>query len=144
MTDDSAYGPTDARPGRPRPNLFEGPDYQGRTAPVPPMPAGAPPMPVVPPRPSAGPVLPAPPTWGPPMPVPARPPAPRLGARETLSRAVFGGFWCVIGVLGVVAAVSGLAKGDVGGFLLSALVATGSGFYARYIFRGGRFRILFW
>lgn len=174
MTDGIAYEPTEARPGRPtclrgdcrqynklemgrscrgcgrrtsirpEPDLFERLGHQGRTAPVPPMPAGAPPMPLAPPRPSVGPVPSAPPAWGPPMPMPAPPPAPGLGARETLSRTVFGGFWCVIGVLGVVAAVSGLARGDVGGFLLSALVATASGCYARYIFRGGRFRILFW
>ncbi|MET7473076.1 hypothetical protein ABZT17_01745 [Streptomyces sp. NPDC005648] len=193
MTEEIAYGPTDARPGqptcpredcrqfnklelgrrcrgcghrtspRPQPDLFRTLGYQPATAPAPPMPTGAPPtwtgappvptgappaptgvppMPFAPPRPSAGPVPAAPPAYGSPM--PARPPAPALGVRETVSRAVFGGFWCLIGAVAVVAAVSGLAKGDVGGFLLSALVATASGFYARYIFRGGRFRILFW
>ncbi|MGI5457149.1 hypothetical protein ACQEWB_29095 [Streptomyces sp. CA-249302] len=149
---DVVYGPTDARPGqptclrrdcrqftklelggrcrgcghrtsiRPRPDLYESLGYQSRPAAVPPMPSGPPPVPAAPPRPAAAP----------------------LGARETASRAVFGGFWCLIAVAGVVAAMKGLTGGDFGGFLLSALVATGSGFYARYIFRGGRFRILFW
>ncbi|MFD8300752.1 hypothetical protein ACFV29_00135 [Streptomyces sp. NPDC059690] len=174
MTDDIAYGPTEARPGqptclredcrqfnklelgrrcrgcghrtspRPEPDLFRRLGYGPPTAPVPPLPTGAPPMPLAPPRPPAGPAPMAPPGYGPPVPMPARPPAAALGVRETASRAVFGGFWCVIAVLGAVAAVSGLAKGDVGTFLLSALVAAASGLYARYIFRGGRFRILFW
>jgi hypothetical protein len=160
MTDDLVYGPTDARPGqptclrpgcrqfnklelgtscrgcghrtatRPRPDLFQTLGYQPRTQPVPPMPTGAPPVPGVPPMPLA-----------PPAPVP--PPAAPLGVRETASRAIFGGFWCLIAVAGVIAAFSQLADGEFGSFLLCALVATASGFYARYIFRGGRFRILF-
>jgi hypothetical protein len=35
-----------------------------------------------------------------------------------------------------------LLHGAFLGFLLSGLVALGSGFYARYIFRGGRFRMI--
>ncbi|MEU6141312.1 hypothetical protein ABZ848_13205 [Streptomyces sp. NPDC047081] len=96
-----------------------------------PEPGGVPPVPSVPPMP-VGP------------PVPDRAPGPPLGARESLSRAVFGGFWCLVAVAGVVAGMKGLRDGDFGGFLLSALVAAASGCYARYIFRGGRFRILFW
>ncbi|NUQ94998.1 MAG: hypothetical protein HOY79_00025 [Streptomyces sp.] len=179
MTDDTVYGPTDARPGqptclrpgcrqhnklelgpqcrgcghrtsiRPRPDLFQTLGYHNRPAPVPPMPADAPPVPSVPPRPVASPFVSAGPAptapagaFGPPA-MPVRPPAQRLGARETASRAIFGGFWCLVTAGGAVAAVKGLTDGDFGGFLLSVLVATASGFYARYIFRGGRFRILF-
>jgi hypothetical protein len=127
MTDDAVYGPTDARPGQP--------GDQPRTTPVPPMPPGAPPMPLAPPLPATPPGA-----WGPtPAPTPAEP----LGVRETLSRTVFGGFWCLVALGGVIAAISRLADGDFGSFLLFALVAAASGFYARYIFRGGRFRILF-
>jgi DNA-directed RNA polymerase subunit RPC12/RpoP len=176
MTDDAAYGPTDARPGqptclhsgcrqfnklelesrcpgcghrtmlRPRPDLFRTLGYQPQNAPAPPMPSGAPsvpPMPLAPPPASLRTVPSAPPGAVAPLTTPIRPPTPRLSGRETASRAVFGGFWCLVAIAGVVAMVSQLADGNFGGFLLSALVATASGFYARYIFRGGRFRILF-
>jgi len=133
MTDDTAYGSTDARPGQP--------GDRPRTTPAPPLPPGAPPMPLAPPLPAAPPGA-----WAPtptPTPTPVPTPAEPLGVRETLSRTVFGGFWCLVALGGVIAAFSRLTDGDVGSFLLFALVATASGFYARYIFRGGRFRILF-
>lgn len=171
MTDDTVYGPTDAHPGqptclrsgcrqfnklelgpscrgcghrtaiRPRPDLFRTLGYQPRTTPAPPVPSGAPPVPGVPPAPAVPPMPAAPPS--PLANLAPLPPRAGLGVRETASRAIFGGFWCLVALGGVIAAFSRLTDGDFGSFLLFGLVATASGFYARYIIRGGRFRILF-
>lgn len=81
-------------------------------------------------------------------PVPAAAPAPRpapapIGAGDMLSRIVFGGFWAVVTLGLTLAAITGLAAGKPQS-LLALLAAVLTGLYARYIFRGGRFRMLFW
>jgi hypothetical protein len=60
-----------------------------------------------------------------------------------LSRTLFGGFWTLVTVGLILAAITGVAAGHPQA-LLALLVAVPTGLYARYIFRGGRFRILFW
>jgi hypothetical protein len=54
------------------------------------------------------------------------------------------GFWSIVVVVAL--AVSGLAvtQDNLGGGLIALGVALLCGLYAGYIFRGGRFRILFW
>jgi hypothetical protein len=70
--------------------------------------------------------------------MPARP-----GAGEMLSRTVFGGFWALVTLGMFIAGVAGMAHGHAGA-LLTIPVAALTGLYSRYLFRGGRFRILFW
>lgn len=74
-----------------------------------------------------------------PRPQAARP----AGGFEVLSRAIFGGFWLMVTVglviFGITLLISGYAIG-----LLAFLAAIPTGLYSRYIFRGGRFRIIFW
>jgi len=57
---------------------------------------------------------------------------------------VFGGFWSLVTLGAILAGFAGFSSGQAGvgfgGFLLAVL----TGLYARYILRGGRFRILFW
>jgi hypothetical protein len=66
-----------------------------------------------------------------------------VGAGEMLSRTVFGGFWALVTVGLILAAFAGMAAGKPQA-LLALLAAVLTGLYARYIFRGGRFRMLFW
>ena len=66
-----------------------------------------------------------------------------VGAGEMLSRTLFGGFWALVTVGLILAAITGVAAGHPQA-LLALLAAVPTGLYARYIFRGGRFRILFW
>jgi hypothetical protein len=79
--------------------------------------------------------------WAPaasPQPAPAA-----IGAGEMLSRTVFGGFWALVTGGLVLAALIGMADGRPQSLL--GLAGAGlTGLYARYIFRGGRFRMLFW
>src|SRR4029453_4303395 len=68
---------------------------------------------------------------------------------DIASRVVFGGFWAVVTVIAVVGGVALLANGIVGGLLLLVIPppharAAATARYARYVFRGGRFRLLFW
>jgi threonine/homoserine efflux transporter RhtA len=70
------------------------------------------------------------------------PSAPSLGGREILSRTMYGGFWAVVAVVVGCVALTRLSDGEFGAFLLGIVVAAAAGFYARYIFRGGRFRFL--
>lgn len=72
-------------------------------------------------------------------------PAPKqaIGVGETLSRTIFGGFWAIVTLAFVIGAFAGLSKGQAGA-LLAIPVAGLTGLYSAYIFRGGRFRILFW
>ncbi len=57
---------------------------------------------------------------------------------------MFGGFWSLVTLGAILAGFAGFSSGQAGvgfgGFLLAVL----TGLYARYILRGGRFRILFW
>jgi hypothetical protein len=66
-----------------------------------------------------------------------------VGVGEVLSRTVFGGFWAVVTVGLILAAFAGAAAGHPQA-LAALLPAVLTGLYAWYIFRGGRFRILFW
>lgn len=66
-----------------------------------------------------------------------------VGAGEMLSRTLFGGFWALVTAGLILAAITGVAAGHLQA-LVALLVAVPTGLYARYIFRGGRFRILFW
>jgi hypothetical protein len=73
------------------------------------------------------------------------PPAVRqsIGAGEVISRVVFGGFWTLVTIGAFIGGLVALSQGSAGG-LLAILVAALTGLYAGYIFRGGRFRIMFW
>jgi hypothetical protein len=62
---------------------------------------------------------------------------------EVGSRVMYGGFWVLATVLLVIGGFVLLGDGDGKG-LLALLLAVLTGLYARYIFRGGRFRLLFW
>jgi hypothetical protein len=74
---------------------------------------------------------------------PPRSAAAAVGAGEMLSRTIFGGFWALVTVGLILAAFAGMAAGKPQA-LLALLAAVLTGLYARYIFRGGRFRMLFW
>jgi hypothetical protein len=66
-----------------------------------------------------------------------------VNAGEIISRTIFGGFWSVVTLAAIVSGCVALGAGKAGGMLLW-LLAVPTGMYARYIFRGGRFRFLFW
>lgn len=67
----------------------------------------------------------------------------RTGCGEYLSRAVFGGFWSLLTVSLLVAGIVGVSRGENAGLLaIGGSLLTGA--YSVYIFRGGRFRFLFW
>jgi hypothetical protein len=74
------------------------------------------------------------------------PPVVRSGpsAGDLISRVIFGGFWSTVAVVALVASGLAVNQGSLGGGLIALGVALLCGLYARYIFRGGRFRILFW
>jgi hypothetical protein len=59
------------------------------------------------------------------------------------SRVIFGGFWSVVALGALVGGVAILTQGNAVGLLVIG-VGILAALYARYIFRGGRFRILFW
>jgi hypothetical protein len=62
---------------------------------------------------------------------------------EIGSRVIFGGFWALVAVGALVGGLS-LMGHSPGTGLLGLLVAVLAGLYSRYIFRGGRWRIMFW
>ena len=62
---------------------------------------------------------------------------------DGVSRTVFGGFWTLVTLGLLIGGMVMIGHGNMGG-LLAVIVAVLTGFYARYIFRGGRFRFLFW
>ena len=66
------------------------------------------------------------------------------GAGTIVIRAIFGGFWSVVAVFAFIASGFGISQGRVGPGLIALAAALLCGLYARYIFRGGRFLILFW
>jgi hypothetical protein len=70
-------------------------------------------------------------------------PVSAIGVGEALSRTVFGGFWAVVTLGLLIAALSGVSNGHAGA-LLAFPAAVLTGLYSAYIFRGGRFRMLFW
>jgi hypothetical protein len=75
--------------------------------------------------------------------------APRAGHRKSpsvgdmISRTIFGGFWGLVAVGLAWTGLSLVFTGDMSG-LITVGVSVLPGLYSRYIFRGGRFRILFW
>jgi hypothetical protein len=77
-------------------------------------------------------------------PLASRPaPARKVSVGDAVSRAIFGGFWAIVTLILFISGIAELAKGHAGG-LLALLVAALTGLYSAYIFRGGRFRMLFW
>jgi hypothetical protein len=71
-------------------------------------------------------------------------PASGLSAGTILVRVIFGGFWTVVAAGALIASGLGISHGQVGPGLIGLAAALLSGLYARYIFRGGRFLIIFW
>jgi hypothetical protein len=65
----------------------------------------------------------------------------RAEARDRRRARLYGHYWAVVTVLFGVSAVAGLAHGDAWG-LFALLLAGGTGWYARYLYRGGGFRFL--
>jgi hypothetical protein len=60
-----------------------------------------------------------------------------------ISRVIFGGFWALVTLGLFISGMAAVAKGHAGG-LLALLAAVLTALYSAYIFRGGRFRMLFW
>lgn len=78
----------------------------------------------------------------------ARPPQPtgpsRVGkGMEIGSRVFYGGFWALVAVVSTVAALASFGDSP-GAAMMGLVIAVLAGLYARYIFRGGRWRIMFW
>jgi hypothetical protein len=67
-----------------------------------------------------------------------------LSAGTIIVRAIFGGFWSIAAAVALIASGLGISNGKVGPGLIALALALLCGLYARYIFRGGRFLILFW
>lgn len=78
-----------------------------------------------------------------PGPRPAAVPARKIGVGDMISRAIFGGFWALVTLGFFISGMTAIAKGHAGG-LLALLGAVLTALYSAYIFRGGRFRMLFW
>ncbi|MFI6071530.1 hypothetical protein ACIA5C_08060 [Actinoplanes sp. NPDC051343] len=57
---------------------------------------------------------------------------------------IFGGFWSIAAAAALSASVLAIGNGMVGPGLVALAAALLCGLYARYMFRGGRFLILFW
>jgi hypothetical protein len=74
---------------------------------------------------------------------PAPAPAPKIGVGDMISRVIFGGFWALVTLGLFISGMTAVAKGHAGG-LLALLAAVLTTLYSAYIFRGGRFRMLFW
>ena len=66
-----------------------------------------------------------------------------IGVGEMLSRTLFGGFWALVTLGLLIVALSGVSKGRAGA-LLALPAGALTGLYSAYIFRGGRFRMIFW
>lgn len=62
-------------------------------------------------------------------------------ARDRRQARRYGAYWAVITVLFSISAIVGLATGDAWG-LLALFLAGGSGWYSRYLYRGGRVRFM--
>jgi hypothetical protein len=70
-----------------------------------------------------------------------RPADARAEARDRRRARRYGHYWAVVTGLFGVSAVTGLAQGDAWG-LFALLLAGSTGWYARYLYRGGSFRFL--
>jgi hypothetical protein len=62
-------------------------------------------------------------------------------ARDRRRARWYGHYWAVVTALFALSAVTGLANGDAWG-LIALLLAGTTGWYARYLYRGGRIRFL--
>jgi hypothetical protein len=62
-------------------------------------------------------------------------------ARDRRQARRYGTYWAVVTVLFGVSAVVGLVTGDAWG-LFALLLAGGTGWYSRYLYRGGKVRIM--
>jgi hypothetical protein len=70
-------------------------------------------------------------------------PRPSIRPGDLLGRIFYGGFWAGAAVLAGLGSLVAIGKGNAVGLL--GLILTGlAAWYAVYIFRGGRFRIMFW
>jgi hypothetical protein len=78
-----------------------------------------------------------------PAPAHAPAPAPKIGVGDMISRVIFGGFWALVTLGLFISGMTAVAHGHAGG-LLALLGAVLTALYSAYIFRGGRFRMLFW
>ena len=65
----------------------------------------------------------------------------RAEARDRRRARRYGHYWAVVTGLFGLSAVTGLAHGDAWG-LFALLLASDTGWYARYLYRGGNFRFL--
>jgi hypothetical protein len=65
----------------------------------------------------------------------------RAEARDRRGAQRYGHYWAIVTLLFGVSAVAGLAHGDAWG-LVALLLAGATGWYARYLYRGGSFRFL--
>ena len=65
----------------------------------------------------------------------------RAVARDRRRARWYGHYWAVVTALFALSAVGGLAHGDGWG-LFALLLAGATGWYARYLYRGGRIRFL--
>jgi hypothetical protein len=61
-----------------------------------------------------------------------------------LLRVIFGGFWSLVATAGLVTSGWAMTHGEAGPGLLVLGAALLCATYAFYIFRGGRFLIIFW
>jgi len=62
---------------------------------------------------------------------------------EVGSRVIYGGFWALVAIVAGIGGLVLLGDGQPTG-LLALIIAALAGIYAVYIFRGGRWRIMFW
>jgi hypothetical protein len=65
----------------------------------------------------------------------------RAEARERRKARWYGHYWAVVTALFGVSAIAGLGNGDAWG-LFALLLAGATGWYSRYLYRGGSFRFL--
>jgi hypothetical protein len=65
----------------------------------------------------------------------------RAEARDRRRARRYGHYWAVVTIIFGVSAVAGLANGDAWG-LVALLLAGATGWYARYLYRGGSIRFL--
>ena len=66
----------------------------------------------------------------------------RAEARDRRRARWYGHYWAVVTALLGLGAAAGLTNGAAGGGLVALLLAGATGWYARYLYRGGRFRFL--
>lgn len=68
----------------------------------------------------------------------------RPSAGDIVSRVIFGGFWTLVTLAAFGLSMAAFSEGKGGGGFALLVISVLTGLYAVYIFRGGRFRFLFW